>query len=149
MNKYGLTLASIAALLFFLACNYGVNEKTTQIAYINNRCLSKFGWDSIQAKYTVNNITDSAFLNALNDFKSVSFPVSLIYLSEEPAEIIGFDYSSIRYVFNPKIDSKILDGLSEELNEKEKKRIRKRVQKLLMEYQCEEGKQEARNLMDQ
>jgi hypothetical protein len=42
----------------------------------------------------------------------------------------------------------ILDGLSAELKESEKKRILNRVQKLLMEYQCEEGKNESEKLIN-
>jgi len=139
---------NITMLSILTACNYGVNKKTTQIAYINNRCLSKFAWDSIKSNYSINNIKDSIFLNALVDFKNVSFPVSLIYINEEPSEIIGVDYSSIRYVFNPKISIQILDGLSPELEEEEKKRIRNRVQKLIMEYQCEEGQKEVQKLIN-
>ena len=131
------------------ACSYGVNGSTSEIADINNRCLSKNAWDSIISIHSVDKIRDSTFLKALHNFKNEPFPVSLIYLSQEPKEIIGVTYSSVRYVFNPKIDSNmILDGHSAILKEAEKNRIRNRVQKLLMEYQCEAGKKEALEQMN-
>jgi hypothetical protein len=139
---------NLLLLFIFSSCYYGVNEKTSQIGWVDNTCQSKFAWDSILAKNPIGNIKDSLFLNALDNFKNVPYPVSLVYLSQEPKEIIGVTYSSVRYVFNPKIDSTmILDGLSAELKESEKKRILKRVQKLLMEYQCEEGKKESEKLV--
>lgn len=130
-----------------LRCDYGVNEKTTQIAYINNTCLQKNAWDSIISIYSTKKISDSIFSSAIADFKNVSFPVSIIYFEQEPKELIGFDYSSIRYVFNPLISHQILDGLSPELKVEEKKRIRNRIQKILVMYQCEAGKKEAEVLM--
>ena len=129
------------------SCKYGVNEKNTHIAYINNTCLQKNAWDSIESIYTTSVIRDTVFLEAMSGFKHVSFPVSLIYFNEEPRELIGVEYSSIRYVFNPLISTQILDGLSPELKESEKKRIRHRVQKILMNYQCEEGRKETEILM--
>jgi len=130
-----------------LACNYGVNEKTTHIAYINNTCLRNNAWDTIINIYSTENVTDSLFTEALTEFKKTSFPVSVIYFKQEPKELIGVDYSSIRYVFNPAIKNQILNGLSPELKEEEKKRIRDRVQRVLMEFQCETGKKEAKILM--
>jgi hypothetical protein len=129
-----------------IGCGYGVNEKTSQIAYVNNTCLKKNAWDTILNIYSTNRITDSLFMDAVSDFKNVSFPVSLLYFDQEPKELIGVDYSSVRYVFNPLISNQILDGLSPELKEDEKKRIRNRVQKILMDYQCESGKNEAGRL---
>lgn len=130
-----------------MGCGYGVNEKTTQIAYINNTCLKKNAWDTIINIYSTKRVTDSLFLNALSSFKNVSFPVSVIYFEQDPKELIGVDYSSIRYVFNPSISNQILDGLSPQLKEEDKTRIRNRIQKILMEYQCEKGKKEAQILM--
>jgi hypothetical protein len=139
---------SLLTLFIMSSCYYGVNEKTSQIAWLNNICQSNYAFDTIVAKNPVCKIKDSLFLNALVNFKDVTFPVSLIYLNQEPKEIIGFDYYSIRYVFNPKIDSTMnLDGLSPKLNDSEKKRIRNRVQKLIMEYQCDVGKKESEKLM--
>ena len=139
----------IVSISILTACGYGVNESTSEIANLSDRCLSKNAWDSIISIHSVDKIKDSIFLKALVDFKDVSFPVSLIYLSQEPKEIIGVDYSSVRYVFNPKIDiTMILDGNSASLKKEQKKRIRNRVQKLLMEYQCEIGKKEAIELMN-
>ena len=137
----------IIVIFGLFSCKYGVNEKTTHIAYINNTCLQKNAWDSIKSIYSTSMIGDTVFLEALSGFKQVSFPVSLIYFNEEPRELIGVEYSSIRYVFNPLISPQILDGLSPELKEAEKKRIRTRVQKILMNYQCEEGRKEAEILM--
>ncbi len=138
---------SIILIASSFGCKYGINEKTTQISYINNTCLQKDAWDSIKAKYSTKNIHDTIYLQALSDFKNVPFPVSVIYFDQEPKELVGVEYSVIRYVFNPKISDQILDGLSPELNNKEKKRLRNRVQQLLIPYQCEEGKEEAMVLM--
>src|SRR5574343_338444 len=93
----------------FIGCGYGVNDKTTQISYINNTCLKKNAWDTIINIYSTKKITDSIFMKALSNFKNTSFPVSVIYFEQYPKELIGFDYSSIRYVFNPLIGNQILE----------------------------------------
>ena len=140
------------AVLFLLTlviagCYYGVNEKTTHISFLNTSCLEENAWDSIKIKYSANAIVNKEFVNAIADFRQMSFPVSVIYFSDEPKELIGVEYASIRYVFNPKISNQVLDGLSPDLSEDEKKRIRNRVQQLLMHYQCEEGRKESLEFM--
>lgn len=129
-------------------CYYGVNEKTSEIARLNDFCLKKGARDSIASKYSIKEVKDSVFVSAISDMNNQPFPVSIIYFSEGPKELLGLGhYPCVRYVFNPLISDQTLDGLSSELNEKEKKRIRNRVQKILMKYQCEDGKKESEILM--
>ncbi len=66
-----------------------------------------------------------------------------LFFQDEPKELIAVEYSTVRYVYNPKIRSEILDGLSPELSDEEQKRIRNRIQSLLISFQCMEGKDES------
>lgn len=134
--------------LIFSSC-YGVNKKTSEIGDLNTDCLDSNAWDNLILKHSVTNITDTLFIESLESLKNRTFKTDILFFEDYPKELIAVaeDHYSIRYVFNPKISSQVLDGLSSKLNESEKKRIRNRVQKLLMEYQCSKGKQESLYLM--
>lgn len=113
-------------------------------------CLSKRAWEDAMKKYSVENITDSVFLEGLKEVKNHFLrPDYILYFDEEPKEIVGCDWYSIRVTFNPKITYYSVDGLSPELSDKEQIRIRNRVFKVLMEYQCEEGKAAMQKAMNE
>ena len=137
-------------LLFYTTtgCYYGVNEKTSEIARLNDFCLKKGARDSIANKYSIKEVKDSVFISAISNMNDQPFPVIVIYFNKGPKELLGLGhYPCVRYVFNPLISDQILDGLSSELSEKEKKRIRNRVQKILVKYQCEDGRKKSEILM--
>ena len=136
--------------LFLLSSCYGVNEKTSEIFNLNTTCLSKETWGNINKEYSINTLTDSVWLEKTREFKDQSFPTEVLYLSEEPQELVGIstDHYSVRYLYNPQISDQILNGLSPQLNNEERKRIGVRVQRLLMQYQCEKGKQESLKLIE-
>jgi hypothetical protein len=142
MKSYGYIL-----ILLILASCYGENEKTSRISYLNTNCISSNAWDDIKEKYSTESMVDSVWLKAVHAFEEKPFPTTVLYFKENPEELIGVEYSSVRYVYNPKIKDQVLDGLSSDLSDKEQKRIRNRVQNILMEYQCEAGKKEALELM--
>lgn len=135
--------------LFLLQSCYGVNEKTSHISDLNTNCLSEEAWSDINNAYSINKVIDSVWLEKLKDFENQPFPTEVLYFSEKPQESVGIatDHYSVRYVYNPQISDEILDGLSRELHEKEVKRIGARIQTLLMQYQCEKGKQESLELI--
>ena len=133
----------LVIILLFQSCRYGINEKTSWICDLNTTCLNDDAWVKILQKYSTDSIKDNKLLEKLKDFKSLPFQTDVLYFRDEPIELIGFEYYGIRYIYNPKISNQILNGLSPQLNDKEKKRIHKRIQILLMEYQCEKGKKES------
>lgn len=124
---------------------YGINEKTSEISTLNTNCLSSNAWDEISREYSTDKIVSPKFIKKLEGFKNQTFSSEVLYFGKNPEELIGVDDElySIRYVYNPKISNQILNGLSPQLKDIEKKRIRKRIQTLLMKYQCEKGKAES------
>ena len=125
-------------------CYYGVNSKTSQIGDLNDKCLEKNAWDSLCKAYSYENISDSNMIKRVEDIRNHFIkPEYILYFNDEPKEIIGCNYYSVRAVYNPTIMDQVLNGLSPQLSDKEQIRIRNRVQKALMEYQCEEGKAES------
>jgi hypothetical protein len=71
----------------------------------------------------------------------------MFYFKEQPEEIIGCDWYSVRVAYNEKISDHPLTGLSPLLGNAEQKRIRNRVLSEIMKYQCEEGRKETLELM--
>lgn len=138
------------SMLIGLVGCYGVNETTSEIGVIDTYCIKENTWDIIMETYSTDNITDSVLLKGLKDFDNQVFESKVIFFSKDPVELIGIDkdYYSVRYVFNPTLSDKVLDGFSSKLTESEKNRISNRVQKLLIPFQCEEGKQKSYNLID-
>ncbi len=130
---------------------YGINEKTSEICTLNTNCISSTAWNEISKEYSTNKIVRSEFIKKVEGFKNQTFSNEVLYFENNPEELIGVDNElySVRYVYNPKISNQILNGLSPQLNDVEKKRIRLRIQTLLMKYQCEEGKKESLNAMEE
>jgi hypothetical protein len=140
----------ILVLIFFQSC-YGVNEETSEICFLNTTCLTPEAWNQIKIEYSVEGIIDSALIEKLSQFKHEPFEVEVYYFKDYPEEFIGIsiDHNAIRYVYNKNIDDSILDGFSSSLNNSEKMRIRKRFQSILIKYQCEKGKIESKNLINE
>ena len=144
-------LLNILIVSFLVGC-YGINEKTSEIGDLNNECVEIQAWKELLQKYNTENIEDTIFIEALKDLKLKPFKTDVFYFRDTyPKELIAVsdDYYSVRYVFNPSISKVVLDGLSSELSEKEKKRIRNRIQLLLMEYQCKEGIKKSKDLLNE
>ena len=129
-------------ILILMGC-YGVNKKTSAISLLNTTCFSEEEWLDMKKMYNTDSIKDSILLEKIRDIKNEPFPSDILYFKDSPNELIGVNYSCIRYVYNPLISDQILDGLSPQLTIKEKKRIVSRVQSLIMGYQCEKGKLES------
>ena len=130
----------ISLTLIFIGC-YGVNSETSQIGDINSICLAKNAWTEIENKNSIDKINDTTFKEGLKYVKAHFIkPEYIIYFENEPKEIVGCDYYSIRVVYNPKIADFGIDGLSPQLSDKEQIRIRNRVLNLVKEYSCEKGK---------
>lgn len=126
-----------------------VNARTSFFGFYRNVCISKDALNKIEAQYSLTKISDSIFRNASIQMKKQRIEVRVMYFSDEPQEIIGFNDGAVRYAFNPKISNDIVDGLSNELTEKEKCRILNRFQSVVMQYQCEEGKIEAQKFIEE
>jgi hypothetical protein len=140
-HKVELIFSYFLITCFFLSCN-PVNSRTSQIGNINAYCLSENAWTEILKANSIENIKDSTFKEGLEFVKNHFIrPEYIIYFQTEPKEIVGCDYYSIRVAYNPKVSSYALDGLSSELNDKEQVRIRNRVLELILNYECEKGKQ--------
>jgi hypothetical protein len=136
----------IKALLFIIVLSFSscldqafINKETSAIGSIYGECLKKDAWDTLFTRYDVNNVKDSLLKEVLTEFENQPFRPYVLYL-QDPEEFIGIstDKYMVRYVYNSNLSSKVLDGFM--LNDSEKNRILNRVQKLLMEFQCEDGK---------
>jgi hypothetical protein len=113
--------------------------------------MKKGAWDEIYESYSVKkvNVSNQTMLNGINQFKSQLYETELIYFKSGPEEIIGVTKTSVRYVFNPKLSDRVLDGFDRKLSLNEKIRIRDRVQKVIMNYQCDEGLQRSYDLLEE
>lgn len=140
---------SLSAVLFYNCTGYGINPKNSKISSLTNTCLDENAWDSILTKHSITDSVDDIFIQKASSMNSLPFSGHLLYFDESPREIISVSetYYFIRYIFNPEISDKTLDGLSPELSEKEKKRIQKRVIEEIMIFQCDKGKKESRELI--
>ena len=122
---------------------YGINSETSEIGSMSPSCLDSLAWEKICQEYSIDSITDPNLISRLEDVRNHFIkPDYILYFDEEPKEIIGCDWYSIRVVYNEKIADRLLTGLSPSLSNKEQKRIRNRVFAELMKYQCEDGKPE-------
>ena len=141
-----ITIVQIFFLSLLIGC-YGINSKTSQIGNLDDTCLDDDAWLELTEAHSVDSTTDTEFTSAIHRVRSHhTNPEYILYFNEEPKEVIGCDYYSVRAVFNPKLSNRVLDGLSPKLSDEEQVRIRNRVQKALMDYQCEEGKKKSREL---
>lgn len=122
---------------------YGVNSETSEIGSMSPSCLDSLAWKKICQEHSIDSITDPNLISRLEDVRNHFLkPNYILCFNDEPKEIIGCDWYSIRVVYNKKIADQLLTGLSPFLSNKEQKRIRNRVFTELMKYQCEEGKSE-------
>ena len=129
---------------------YGVNSETSEIGSMSPTCLDSLAWDKICAEHSVDSIKDPKLISKLDDIKNHFLkPDYILYFDDEPKEIIGCDWYSIRVVYNEKIADQTLTGLSPLLSNKEQKRIRNRVFKEIMKYQCDKGQKEILKAMEE
>jgi hypothetical protein len=135
------------ALFSSLSSCYGVNSKTSEIGDLDDTCLEEGAWDKLTENYAVDSTTPKEFASAVYSVKGhFIHPKYVLFFKEEPMEVVGCDYYSVRAVYNPKLSKDVLHGLSPKLSDDEQVRIRNRVQKALMEYQCDKGKKKSQEL---
>jgi hypothetical protein len=130
----------VILLVLILSSCYGINERTSSIASINYSCR-EVNWLEMVNDHSIANITDSSFIRKFSSFKDKPFETELFYFKENPKEIVAIshDHYSIRYVYNPKLSTKVLDGFSRKLDTKEVDRISKRIYSMLEKYGCTEN----------
>lgn len=129
---------------------YGVNSETSEIGTMSTSCLDSLAWTKMCQQNSIDSIKDPELLAKLKDVKKHFIkPDYILYFKDEPEEIIGCDWYSIRVVYNKKIADQTLTGLDPLLGNDEQKRIRNRVLKELMKYQCSEGQLETLKKMEE
>ena len=131
----------LTVLSLIVGC-YGVNERTSAISSLDARCVDSTSWDAIYKTYCTDNIKDSLFMDKIKEIRKEPFETDVLYFEDGPEELIAIspEHYAIRYVYNPNISSKVLNGFSQELKESDKRRIRNRLYRMVMNYQCLEGK---------
>jgi hypothetical protein len=145
--KTTIKIIPILLILQLVTSCYGINSKTSQIGDLDDTCRDKNAWSELTEIYSVDSTTPPEFIEAIDRVRNHhTKPEYILYFEDEPREVIGSDYYSVRVVYNPNLSNQILDGLTPKLSDKEQVRIRNRVQKVLMEYQCEKGKKKSREL---
>ncbi|MDI1233271.1 MAG: hypothetical protein PSX81_03195 [bacterium] len=140
---FKITISIITLTILILNSCQFANSETSEIGSISARCLDSLAWGKICQQYSTDSIKKSKLLAELEKVKNHFIkPQYILYFKDEPEEIIGCDWSSIRVVYNASIANQTLTGLDPLLGNGEQKRIRNRVLKEIMKYQCEAGKME-------
>nr|WP_315221642.1 hypothetical protein [uncultured Flavobacterium sp.] len=145
MNKKIFKITPVAIIFTMLVLNscQFANSETSEIGRMSPTCLDSLAWKKICQEYAIDSIKDPKLLSKLKDVKNHFIkPDYILYFKDGPEEIIGCDWYFIRVVYNKKIADQTLTGLDPLLGNDEQKRIRNRVLKEIMKYQCEEGKKE-------
>ncbi|MCJ8288898.1 MAG: hypothetical protein HRT58_05740 [Crocinitomicaceae bacterium] len=120
---------------------YAVNSETSEIGSMSPNCLDSLAWEKICSEHSIDSIKDPKLLSKLSLIKGHFIkPDYILYFQNDPEEIIGCNWYSIRVVYNEKLSSQALTGLSQQLSNTEQKRIRNRVLLELSKYQCKKGK---------
>jgi hypothetical protein len=134
----------LIVLLLSAGCNQlFTNAETSEIGSMSPSCLDSLAWGKLCREHSVDSVTHQALRIKLEDLKNHFIkPDYVLYFREEPEEIIGCDWYSIRVVYNRKIADQVLDGLDPLLGNDEQKRVRNRVLKEILKYQCTEGQKE-------
>ena len=141
-------LLILFAILALSGC-YGVNSETSEIGSMSPSCLDSLAWIKISQEHSIDSIKDPKLILRLEEVRNHFIkPEYILYFDDEPKEIIGCDWYSIRVVYNEKIADQLLTGLSPLLSNEEQKRIRNRVFSELIKYQCEEGKAKMMKAME-
>ncbi len=143
-------LLPLVILLLLTACSQlYTNSETSEIGSMSPSCLDSLAWEKICQEHSVDSIKDSVLLTKLEDIRNHFIkPEYILYFKEEPEEIIGCDWYSVRVVYNKKIADQTLTGLDPLLGNDEQKRIRNRVLKEIMRYQCKDGQSETLKEME-
>jgi hypothetical protein len=124
------------------------NAQTSQIGNLNGVCVDNNVMKQMSQKFSVDSIKDSALLLKVKKIKDhFIHPEYVLYFADEPIELVGCDYYSIRNVYSPKISEQVLDGLDMVLSNDEQVRIRNRVLKEYMKFQCDKGRNQTEEEM--
>lgn len=118
-----------------------VNERTSKISSIDNTCLDSDVWEFLSENYSLDSTTSSQFIHGAKLISKEPFSTEVYFFSDSPSELIAIskNHYLVRYVYNPKISSEVLNGFSQELNVKERKRIMRRLYSVLNKFQCDDG----------
>lgn len=139
------------AVIFFLLITscYEINKNTTEIADLNTSCLKSNTWSTIKATYSIKEINTQKFKETAEAIKKLPLKTEILFL-KNPDELIAIskDHYTIRYIYNPEISVSVLNGLSSELSNADRKRVRDRILNLLIDYQCSDGVKESRKMID-
>lgn len=136
-------------IVIILSGCYGLNSETSEIGTMSPSCLDSLAWTKVCQQYSIDSIKDPELLRKMEDLKNHFIkPKYILYFKDEPEELIGCDWYSVRVVYNKKIANQTLDGLSHQLGNDEQKRIRNRVLNEIMKYQCKEGQLETLKEME-
>ena len=129
-------------LLAVCSCNGSfVNSETSQIGNLNGVCVDTNVMKKLGRKFSIDSLKDSVLLLKVKQIKEhFIHPEYVLYFDEEPIELVGCDFYSIRNVYNAKISEQVLDGLDIVLSNDEQVRIRNRVLKEYLKFQCDKGK---------
>lgn len=130
--KYINNLIFLIPMILLIGC-YGVNKKRSHIGDVELYDTSKDIWEIALENNSIELCRDSTLLDGLPKFKEMPFSCDFLIFCEEPREIVAVskNHYFVRYVFNPVLSNKVLDGLSKELNESDKQRILDRVTETL------------------
>ncbi len=125
-----------------MCTNPYVNKRTSKIRHLDAYCIDKKSWNAIKQKYQLDSLDSDSSHYVLNKFAQQPFPNFVICIDKTNSEFVGIseDHYLIRYYYNPKISSKVLNGFSKKLTDSMKDDLHIRVLTILMEYQCKEGK---------
>jgi hypothetical protein len=138
----------IFILAVLLTSCYGINSETSEIGSINLSCLDSLAWEKMCQEHSIDSIKDPALIRQVDNIKQhFTHPTYILHFKNDPEEIIGCNWSSVRIAYNAKVSWQPVTGLSQELGNAEQKRIRNRVLSELMKYQCSKGKIETSSLM--
>jgi hypothetical protein len=146
-----ITLLITFLLLAECSCSDSIsNAETSQIGNLNGVCVETNVMKQLCQKFSVDSIKDSILLLKAKKIKEhFIHPEYVLYFAEEPIELVGCDFYSIRNVYSPKISEQVLDGLDMSLSNDEQVRIRNRVLKEYMMFQCDKGKNQTEVEMKQ
>ncbi|ALM48415.1 hypothetical protein AMR72_05585 [Flavobacterium psychrophilum] len=146
MKKHQFLIIAVLFSFAAISCDgFFINKKTSEIIHLSSCCNSDSTWTKIYNTHRIENSENAEIREIIAEFKRQPFSNTVLYFKDYPEEYIGIGDggSSIRYVYNKKISSQVLNGLSPELSESEKLRIALRVNSILFNYVGEESRKES------
>lgn len=112
MKKIGLIY--FLALTILSSCDFHfANSETSEIGSISPSCLDSLAWGKMCSEFSIDGIKNEKLLKRVDDIKNHFIkPDYILYFKDEPEEIIGCDWYSIRVAYNEKIVDQAITGLS-------------------------------------